>query len=456
MWRNPIILTLVLVVMLTAVPISATNLELKAEDSQKTAYLGNLVSFDFIITKLGASDDNIFLTISGEPRDWVVDYPDLIHVPGRGGTANFSVEFFPSGEKTGSYTYTITATSYFSHVSASDDITIKVLRPLDMEGFTASKSGDELSLNILLNSKAPSKANMDFVITNYRGETIKKFSLTADVKGPTVFEDSVLLPADMLAGDYNVQVSLLGTPVKKSYMFTVLPVHKITESVKKTSSALSDEFEITIINEGNIEEQQYVTYKTVPASDWVTGLITEPEDCFLRDGEKTCKYVFYDLAPGETETMSYRLDYWSIYATFILILVALFMAVFFGMRRATAPVIIKRQVRKGDGRHHVVLEIRNPFYHNLSNAIVRDWVSPLANVIHHEIDMVKPLVRRSDAGTELIWKLGDIKPKETRLISYPIKALVQGSLKMPKAYIRYNKPNGKLKRIFSRPLVIET
>ena len=69
--------------------------------------------------------------------------------------------------------------------------------------------------------------------------------------------------------------------------------------------------------------------------------------------------------------------------------------------------------------------------------------------------MVKPMIRKSEAGTELIWKLGDIKPKETRIITYPVKALVQGSLKMPKAYIRFNKPNGRLKRIFSRPVVIE-
>ena len=70
--------------------------------------------------------------------------------------------------------------------------------------------------------------------------------------------------------------------------------------------------------------------------------------------------------------------------------------------------------------------------------------------------MIKPLVRRSDAGTELIWKLGDIKPKETRIITYPIKALVSGNLKMPKAYIRFNKPNGKLRRLFSKPLIINT
>jgi hypothetical protein len=455
MLRKMLMFPLVLILLLSAAPASSAYLELSVEDSEKTVYLGDEVSFDVSITNFRYLEDRVYLTLSGQPGEWIREPPDMLYIPGRQDTET-SVSLFPTGETAGTFTYEVSATSYFSSLTVSDTVTLKVLRPLDIEDFTASRSGDELFLNILLNSKGPAKADMYFVVTNYRGETMKVFSLLADVDGPTLVEESVPLPEGMLAGDYNVEVTLAGTPVRKSYMFTILPLHRVTEIVKKTSSALSDEFEVTIINEGNIEEPQYVTYKTVPNNDWVTGLVTEPETCFLRNGEKTCRYVFHDLAPGESATMSYRLDYWSIYATFILILVAIFMLVFFGMRRARAPVIIKRQVRKADGRHHVVLEIRNPFYHNLSNAIVRDWVSPLANVIHHEIDMVKPMVRRSEAGTELIWKLGDIRPRETRLISYPIKALVQGSLKMPKAYIRYNKPNGRLKRIFSKSLVIDT
>jgi hypothetical protein len=454
MFDKPLISLLVFILLLAAAPLSSANLELNIEESEKSVYLGDEVFFDTTITNLRFLEDRVRMAVSGEPREWVSKVPDMVYLPGREET-NVQVSFFPTGETTGAFEYIITVTSHYSSISAYDSVTLNVLRPLDIEDFSASRSGNELSLNILLNSKEPTDAAMDFVVTSSSGETLKEFSLSAEVDGPTLVEESIPLPAGMLAGDYNVEVSLVGTPVRKNYMFTVLPVHMVTESVKKTSSTLYDDYEITIINEGNVREPQYVTYRTLPNNDWITGLITEPEDCFMRNGEKTCKYVFYDLSPGESTTMSYRLDYWSVYATYILILVAIFMAVFLGMRRATAPVIIKRHVRKGGNRHHVLLEIRNPFYHNLSNAIIRDWVSPLANVLHHEIDMLKPLIRRSEAGTELIWKLGDIKPKETRLISYPIKTLVQGSLRMPRAYIRYNKPNGRLRRIFSKPINIE-
>ncbi len=454
MFNKPLIPLLVFILLLAAAPAASANLELSINDSEKSAYLGDEVFFDVTITNLRYLEDRAWLAVSGGPQEWVSKVPDMVYLPGRKET-NASFSLFPSGETTGAFEYTITVNSYLSSASASGIVTLNVMRPLDLEDFVASRSGDELYLNILLNSKEPTDATMDFVITSSGGETLKEFSLSARVDGPTLVEESVTLPGGMLAGDYNVEVSLVGTPVRMECMFTVLPVHMVTESVKKTSSALHDDYEVTIVNDGNIREPQYVTYRTLPNNDLVTGLVTEPEDCFVSNGEKNCRYVFYDLAPGESASMSYRLDYWSVYATYILILVAIFMVVFLGMRRATAPVIIKRHVRKGGDRYHVVLEVRNPFYHNLSNAIIRDWVSPLANVLHHEIDMVRPLIRRSEAGTELIWKLGDIKPKETRIISYPIKALVQGSLRMPRAYIRYNKPNGRLRRIFSKPINID-
>ena len=453
---NFIISTLVLTLLIIAMPVSSTYLEMGSNEPQKSVYLGDEVFFNFTIKNNRALDDNVGFSIAGNPSGWVSFYPRILHVPGHVG-ATFSVGFFPTGEETGTFTYTIVATSYSSRTNASTSIAMDVLRPLDVKEFTAAKSGDELFLNILMNSKDEREAELRFEIINSRGEVLKQFSFTETINGETIIEKSIPLPEGILAGDYNVKLELVGTPVRKEYMITVPPVHMVREIVKKTSTAFHDDFEITIINEGNIAEPRYVTYKNLPDNDWVTGLITKPEECSVSSsGQRTCRYVFQDLEPGESATLSYRLDYTSIYTAYALVLIAVFIIVVAGMRRATAPVIIKRHVRKSGGRHHVVLEIRNPFYHNLSNTIIRDWVSPLANVLHHEINVLKPLIRRSDAGTELIWKLGDIRPKETRIITYPIKALVRGSLKMPKAYIRYNKPNGKLRRIFSKPLVINT
>jgi hypothetical protein len=448
-----------ILVLLLVVPVSSAYLEVTPEEDEKTVYLGDEVSFDLTVTNNNPLPANLEIQVIGDPEEWVSAYPAFLRVPGSGTDTEFSVELFPTGEVSGIFDYTVSIVPITPKSLTSaplEELTLNVIRPLDIEEFAASKSGDDIFLSILMSSKDQRDAELYFTVLNNRGETLKVFSLEAVVDGDTLIEESEPLPAGILAGDYNVQATLVGTPVRKEAMFTVPPIHKVTEAVKKTSSTLYDEFEVTIVNEGNVEEPVYTTYRTLPNNDWMTGLITEPDECVIRNGEKNCRYVFEGLAVGEERTFSYRLDYTSFYATYVLVIVVILLLVVFGMRRATAPVIVKRHVRKAGGRHHVVLEIRNPFYHNLSNAIVRDWVTPLANVLHHEIDVLKPLVRRSDAGTELIWKLGDIRPRETRIITYPLKALVSGSLKMPKAYIRYNKPNGKLKRLFSKNLIINT
>jgi hypothetical protein len=450
----PVIVSLLFLV---SIPVSAAYLEVSIPDREKTVYLGDEVSFDVDLYVLKITPGEYFyLEVSGSPQEWVQDVPSHIYVRGMS-SATAEVTFLPTGEQTGQFTYTITGVPYNApSINSSDTVILDVIRPLDIEDFTVTRQGDQLVLDLDMDSKNMREAELSFAIIDGNGDFIERFSETAEVDGPTHVERTAHLPEGMLAGDYDVKVSLMGTPVEKDYTFTILPVHDVVESVKKTSGALYDDYEITVTNEGNLVEKQYVSYKTVPNNDWVTGLITEPDDCYVNGGEKTCKYVFSDLAPGDSATLEYRLDYTPVYAAFGTVLVAIFLLVFFGMRRATSPVIIKRHVRKADGKYHVVLEIRNPFYHNLSNAIVRDWVTPLASVIHDEIMMLKPMIRRSDAGTELIWKLGDIRPKETRIITYPIKALVKGNLKMPKAYIRFNRPNGKLRRLFSRGLVIDT
>lgn len=455
MANKTLIPLLVSFMFLVSVPISMAYLDISVLDDDKQAYLGDEVSFDVDVSVSRALGDNVYLEVTGDPQEWVSDVPGFLHVPGMG-SASASFSLSPVGETPGTFLYTVSAVSFNKVTRASDSFTLDVKRPLDITDFAASRQGNELYLNVLMDSKDRRDAELSFVILNYRGDFLKRFSMEAVVDGPTLVEGTEQLPEGMLAGDYDVKVSLVGTPVEKEYMFTVLPVHDVVESVKKTSTTFQDDFEVTITNNGNLVEKQYVSYKTVPNNDWITGLVTNPDDCFVSNGEKTCRYVFSDLAPGESATLEYNLNYFPIYAGIALASIALFMIVFFGMRRATAPVIVKRHVRKPGDRHHVVLEVRNPFYHNLSNAIIRDWVTPLANVLHNEISVLKPLVRRSDAGTELIWKLGDIKPRETRIVTYPLKTLVRGSLKMPKAYIRYNKPNGKLKRLFSRGLVIDS
>jgi hypothetical protein len=72
-------------------------------------------------------------------------------------------------------------------------------------------------------------------------------------------------------------------------------------------------------------------------------------------------------------------------------------------------------------------------------------VSPLAQVLHEEIESTKPVIRRLEQGTELIWKLGEMKPREERILQYKVRSLVHGSLKMPGAHLKFTAGKGEKK-----------
>ena len=127
----------------------------------------------------------------------------------------------------------------------------------------------------------------------------------------------------------------------------------------------------------------------------------------------------------------------------------------FSFFRAAKPKLRKKHMRKGGNTHSIILELKNPFYHKLRNVMVRDWVSPLASVMHEEISSTKPVIRKSEAGTELVWRLGNMLPREERILNYKIKTLIQGSLKMPRAYARFDTDKGKKFKIYSKPLIVK-
>jgi len=434
---------------------SLAYIELDVAQNSKTAYLMEDVSFDFILKNKRYLDDPIAITIEGEHREWIQNTYTMIKMDGNS-EREFSISYYPTGDVSGTFKYTITAESIISKLGVKEDFYLEVRRPAEVIDFDVIKVGTDIGMDIILLSNAERTVTLNFELIGRDSEVIDSFSMDVDLdEGENLFEDTIQISDRMLAGDYMVTVNIDGTSNSRTSSFTVMPVHDLVETVMKKSNPLYEEYEITVYNNGNVPELKYIVETTVPNNYLITGLITAPTDC-SGDGEnRNCDYVLTDIAPGATALIIYRLDFWSIYAQYSLIVIAILGVAALGFFRAASPTIRKKASRRGSDKHHIVLEIKNPFYHSLSNVIVRDWVSPLASVIHHEIEMFKPLLRRSDAGTEMIWRLGDMKPRETRIITYPIKTLVQGSLKMPRAYIRFNKPNGKFSRIFSGQLIVE-
>ncbi len=454
--KRGFVLVSVFIASLLLLPLtSLAYLELDAVQNSKSAYLMEDVAFDFILKNRRYLDDPVAITIKGEHREWLQSTYTLINMEGNS-QEEFSINYYPTGDVSGIFRYTIKAESLISKLSVTEDFYLDVKRPAEITGFEVTKDGTLINMEVTMESNAERTVTLNFELIGRDSQVIDSFSREAVLEeGENALEYTIEVSESMPACDYMIRATLEGTSNSRTSSFTVMPVHDVVESVTKKSSPLYEEFEITVYNNGNVPEPLYVVQTTVPNNDLITGFVTSPSSCSGDGDNQDCNYVIKDLEPGATALVTYRLDFWSIYAQYSLIIIAILGVAAFGFFRAASPTIRKKASKRGMDKHHIVLEIKNPFYHSLSNVIVRDWVSPLASVLHDEIEMFKPLVRRSDAGTELIWRLGDMRPRETRIITYPIKTLVQGSLKMPRAYIRFNKPNGKFSRIFSGQLIVE-
>ena len=144
--------------------------------------------------------------------------------------------------------------------------------------------------------------------------------------------------------------------------------------------------------------------------------MTAPNDCSGR----TCSYVINGLVPGAAAQIVYRIEFWPTLMQYFGAGVAIVAVLGFTFVHKTRPSVRKSSAALGYGRHSIIIEVKNPFLHHLNNVVVRDFVHPIANVLHEEIESLKPIVKKTETGTELICKLGDMRPKETRLLKYGV------------------------------------
>lgn len=312
---------------------------------------------------------------------------------------------------------------------------------IKLTSFSASIEENDLYINLGVESDEKTQLEIDVELAS--GITIiKAQKLLWYIDGPNTLKKKVM--NDILGGNYSVLVSI-NDEIIKSIEFSVETVHNIVKSKIIEENPLYDIVTIYIRNEGNVVEEYYVE-ENVP-DDKITGFVTKPNVC----SDEKCGFYIEDLVPGATAKIVYRIEHWPYMFVYGLGIVAILFVGFLTFFKATNPRIKKRHTKK---TNHVTIEVKNPYMRNVKNVVVRDWISPLARV-HGKFDSVKPVIRKSEAGTELIWRIGNLAAKEERILSYKLRPLIEGSLKMPRAYMRFRDNKGRRLKIHSNQLVIK-
>ena len=396
--------------------------------------------------------DTFYITYRGDYLSFLMPGKPLLKV-GPGATASTDISFYPKAE--GTYTYKVTLESQSnSSLSATADLILDVVVPraVQVTAFDVDKRGAELEIFLELNSQEKEQTEILILLKNAAGQPVREISYTEDVFGRETLVKNVSL-ADIPPGKYSIEVLVEGKVFSQD--FSIPAIHDVSQHIDKVVSPLYEEVTVTVTNKGNVVEYDYKVIQKIPQGDFITGFVTAPEVCHEGGGVTTCQFNIPQIGPGETKTVVYRFEFWPSYAK---VAAAVIVLVFLGLLyllHFTKPKIKKRFSRKSGDVCSVILEIKGPPLKKLKNVVVRDWVSPLAKVLQEEFTHLRPVLRKSDAGTELIWRLGDIAAREERIISYRIKSLVEGHLKMPRACMRYRDTKDNRIRVYSRPLLIK-
>lgn len=445
---------LVFVIMISSV--SAAPLEIQISPGEIRTDTDTEALFQLTVKNNQAVKDDVEVRVDG-PYPWWVTKSAFYLFMDANSTKKVSITVFPTGNRRGRFAYDVSVSSQKTGTTITKTFYLDIPEPLILHSFSAEKAGNELEMSLEIEALKKREVNIILDVRDSDGRLVTTFSDTVVVEGVEIIERSIPLPENMLMGTYTVDLTIssdvLDYDIEETREFEVAAVHDLVKTTKSISTLLYEDVVVTLENRGNVVEEEYVISQTTPAN-LLTGFITKPAQCYEEAGNRVCNYIIERIEPGGTAQISYRIEYWPVLAQYGVGIIIVLIIIGFSFIHITKPSINKRSRRGGKNRHSIILEIKNPFRQHLGNVIIRDWVSPLARVLHEEIEAIKPIIRKSEAGTELIWRLGDVKPKEIRLLSYKIKPFVGGSLKMPKAYMRFRTDKGKRIKVYSKALVV--
>jgi hypothetical protein len=446
---------LLLVAVALIPPVAADALDIAVHPSEVTIKPGMSAEYTLTITNNPGYASQYRIDITGGEPNWYVPHYLVKSVPARS-SEDVKLVFYPTEWKEGTYDYRVTVQSLlYEQIAKSQDFVLNVLYPTSIDAFSYAEEPGQLKLTLDLKTDAPRDVTAVFELVDAQGKAISRTSVPVSVEQSKRLMAMLPLPDILTAGDYQVRASLEGMPVNASRPLSVQPVRNVVERMEESSSLLSKEVVTYVTNEGNVVENDFVVHQ-IFSVDPMTGMLTGADNCVYDDhGNRICEYTISQIAPGTTAEVAYRISFLPTYGAYMLLAAVVAALVIFSYARATTPTLTKRHVRHGQGKHHIILELKNPFRHSIMDAVVRDRVTPLARVLHEEIDGVRPVLRSSEAGTELVWSLGAMKPNEHRYLSYKIRPLMEGDLRMPRAMAKLTTEGNKQIKVYSEPVIVE-
>ncbi len=338
-----------------------------------------------------------------------------------------------------------------------------------------------LSLNTNKFTYQPGETmNISSVVANQGGDTFEEYAMQTIISKGGIFVKrfetaisflperskntfSNLYTFEQFAepGVYSAQLILKDskgqTASVKSVNFRVGEVTKTSQQESETTGVFDLTKTITSRNEGNSPSEIKLIAVIPSFAREIFASDIQPASVENVGGSVRVTWIFSGVEPGQTVQVVYKLAIWKIWGS-ILIIIAV---VYFAFKLVFTVRITKRSRFFGpitkDSEVPVAIEVFNRSIHEVKDLAVRDFVPPIARVVP-KFETVKPTMRETVNGTELLWKFDSLRAGEERVMTYRIKPKmdVLGTLRLNPATLNYSDKKRRKKSVASGIVVIRT
>ncbi len=449
--------TLVFLILLTSIAFSgsayAQKVSVDIPDKEIVTLINSVYKTNFTVKNPSNETLNFILQLKGAYKQNV--FFDKTLLSPANSTATFPLTFNPK-EDIGRFDATIYGEAIGnSNLNFSIPISIWVQHPnkYDVRGFSHKIEDRVARSTITLKPDEKTDTKIDFNILDINGKAIKSASVSKVIENQEAVSQELDI-SDLATGKYKIRVSVIGYSVSREAEFDILIAKNIKQEKSVSKGFLFEEIKITLQNYGNIIENDYRVYEDIGKSKMVT-LVTNVTDIIPKGDSNRYEFTIEKIRPGEVATIIYRLENWIGFVLIAIMSVVIVIVPLVAWLYLRKPKIIKKFVKKGGGQYTIILEIVNSKLQNLKDSTVRDIVQPVLKVRQSETAGVAPVIRSSQVGTEIVWKVGPLKKGESRTIYYSVDSVVGAeSVRLSPATLTYITSRNRRISIMSNDLVL--
>jgi hypothetical protein len=453
-------------VLLTFISVNASEVEIIIPEKATTVYAGQLSEIQILIKNIGNTKDTFYYSIY--PTYWVSlskywDSLDAGEV-----TSLFMTIETPKDVEEGIIVFKINVRSVDTNYSKYQDVYFDLKRLTNV--YISDLRIDKESLN------PEEKLTIQPVITSIeKAYPVDVFITTKIMKNNSaiqIFDDLIkmkpkssetlshefYIKMSYAPGDYNIVFTLKDkfnkTLDERTIDFKIKPFHKVDKYKETKNSLLYSSVTIIVTNNGNTPEHNVYVSESLPeiSSKFFYPEI-EPESEEIKDNRVVYQWVINELNPGETQTIKYQLRFVNVVIIAVILLAVIVWIIWLLFR----PKLTKSYMGLFGKEEEMTisLQVKNKGRKMVDKVIVKDFVPAIAQVVA-KFATLTPVLKRKTNGTELIWIIKQLKPKDERVITYKIKPVIDvvGEFKLPKAHLMYETKRGRKYRILSKTVTV--